>query len=158
MFFIQRSELDGGVFERVAERLRWAGLDGRYDVAVRELATDVDGDEEKVRSIIGHLTRAGLLVPKPAPPDRAVGLLVGDWDGRALVRCLSSVRDAERARWSQYRAVWGYVEDPGCRRGTLLAHFGDRSQAVPSVPCCDVCDPTIVYVSSAPPVGRTRAA
>ena len=38
VFFIQRSRLDAGVFERVAERLRWAGLDGRYDVAVRSLA------------------------------------------------------------------------------------------------------------------------
>jgi ATP-dependent DNA helicase RecQ len=155
VFFIQRSELDGGVFERVAERLRWAGLDGRYDVAVRELASDVDGDEEKVRSIIGHLTRAGLLVPQPAPPDRAVGLVAGEWDGRALVRCLGSARDAERARWSQYRAVWGYVEGSACRRETLLGHFGDRSQPVPSVPCCDVCDPTVVVVSAAAPVGRT---
>src|SRR5947199_7256858 len=29
VFFIQSSRLEDGVFERVAERLRWAGLDGR---------------------------------------------------------------------------------------------------------------------------------
>ncbi len=152
VFFIQRSRLDGGVFERVAERLRWAGLDGRYDVGVRELAADVGpgGDEEKVRSIIGHLTRAGLLVPQPAPPDRAAGLVVGEWDGRALTRCLGSARDAERARWSQYRAVWGYVEGSSCRRGALLAHFGDRSQTMPSVPCCDVCAPAVAPRLPAP--------
>ncbi len=183
VFFIQRSRLDAGVFERVAERLRWAGLDGRYDVAVRDLAADVGsgGDEETVRAIIGHLTRAGLLAPQPAPPDRAAGLLVGEWDGRALVRCLGSARDAERARWSQYRAVWGYVEGTGCRRAALLSYFGDRSGSTPSVACCDVCSPPIVtpaasapqphpgdvgdldaaivkvVVSAAPPVGRTRA-
>ncbi len=182
VFFIQRSRLDAGVFERVAERLRWAGLDGRYDVAVRDLAADVGpgGDEETVRAVIGHLTRAALVVPQPAPGGRAAGLVVGDWDGRALVRCLDSARDAERARWSQYRSVWGYVEGSGCRRAALLAHFGDRAGSAPSVPCCDVCSPSVappaalaeapthevgdldaaivrVVVSAAPPVGRTRA-
>jgi ATP-dependent DNA helicase RecQ len=179
VFFIQRSRLDAGVFERVAERLRWAGLDGRYDVSVGELAAEVGpgGDEETVRAIIGHLTRAGLLAPQPAPAGRAAGLVVSEWDGRALARCLGSAREAERARWGQYRAVWGYVEGSGCRRAALLAHFGDHSRAAPSVACCDVCSPSAdpsppvktadvgdldtailqVVVSAAPPVGRTRA-
>jgi len=188
VFFIQRSRLDAGVFERVAERLRWAGLDGRYDVAVRSLAADVGsgGDEETVRAVIGHLTRAGLVAPAPAPPDRAAGLVVGEWDRRTLAACLGSARDAERARWSQYRAVWGYVERSGCRRAALLEHFGDRTRAIPTVACCDVCSPSAapsvapvvapasagsspreagdldaaildVVVSAAPPVGRTRA-
>jgi len=181
VFFIQRSRLDAGVFERVAERLRWAGLDGRYDVSVRELAADVgpDGDEETVRAVIGHLTRAGLLAPQPAPAGRAAGLVVREWDGRALAGCLGSAREAERVRWAQYRAVWGYVEGSGCRRTALLAHFGDRARATPSVACCDVCAPpppplsvaesracdagdldaaiVEVIVSATPPVGRTRA-
>jgi ATP-dependent DNA helicase RecQ len=182
VFFIQRSRLDAEVFERVAERLRWAGLDGRYDVGVRELAADVGpgGDEETVRAVIGHLVRAGLVAPQPAPPDRAAGNLVREWDRRALSACLGSARDAERARWSQYRSVWAYVDGSGCRRGTLLAHFGDRSRMPPAVACCDVCSPAVapvsslpgrspraagdldaaivdVVVSAAPPVGRTRA-
>jgi ATP-dependent DNA helicase RecQ len=180
VFFIQRSRLDAGVFERVAERLRWAGLDGRYDVSIVELAREVgpDGDEETVRAVIGHLTRAGLLAPQPAPAGRAAGLVVGEWDSAILARCLGSARDAERARWGQYRAVWGYVEGSGCRRTALLAYFGDHSRAAPSVACCDVCSPSAdpvspeshpaevgdldaaivrVVVSAAPPVGRTRA-
>ena len=182
VFFIQRSRLDAGVFERVAERLRWAGLDGRYDVAVGELAADVGsgGDAETVRAVIGHLVRAGLVTPQPAPPDRAAGIVLREWDRRALSACLGSARDAERARWSQYRSVWGYAEGSGCRRAALLAHFGDRSQMAPSVACCDVCSPAVapvvravaartpeagdldaaivdVVVSAAPPVGRTRA-
>jgi ATP-dependent DNA helicase RecQ len=180
VFFIQRSRLEAGVFERVAERLRWAGLDGRYDVSVGELACDVGpgGDEETVRAVIGHLTRAGLLAPQPAPAGRAAGLVRSEWDDRALARCLGSAREAERARWSQYRAVWAYVEGAGCRRSALLAHFGDHSRTAPSVACCDVCSPSAdpvspethrreagdldtaivqVVVSAAPPVGRTRA-
>ncbi len=183
VFFIQRSRLEAAVFERVVERLQWAGLDGRYDVAARELAADVGrgGDEETVRAVIGHLVRAGLVAPQPAPPDRAAGLMVGQWDRATLARCLGSARDAERARWAQYRSVWGYVEGASCRRAALLAHFGDRSSATPSVACCDVCSPSAavavvpapeaqsrdagdldaaildVVVSAAPPVGRTRA-
>ena len=182
VFFIQRSRLDAGVFERVAERLRWAGLDGRYDVAVGELAADVGsgGDAETVRAVIGHLVRAGLVAPQPAPPERAAGIVLREWDRRVLGSCLGSARDAERARWSQYRAVWGYAEGSGCRRAALLAHFGDRSQLAPSVACCDVCSPAVapvvravaartpeagdldaaivdVVASAAPPVGRTRA-
>ena len=155
MFFIQRSRLDAGVFERVAERLRWAGLDGRYDVAVGELAADVgsDGDSagETVRAVIGHLTRAGLVAPLPAPPDRAAGTVVREWDRRVLASCLGSARDAERARWAQYRSVWAYVEGSGCRRAALLAHFGDRSRAEPSVACCDVCSPEAAAPSPAAP-------
>ncbi|HUA04336.1 MAG TPA: RecQ family ATP-dependent DNA helicase [Solirubrobacteraceae bacterium] len=145
VFFIQRSRLEAGVFERVVERLQWAGLDGRYDVAAAELASDAGpgGDAETVRAIIGHLVRAGLVVPQPAPPDRAAGLVVGQWDRGALARCLGSSRDAERARWAQYRSVWGYVEGTGCRREALLAHFGDRSRMAPSVACCDVCSPSV---------------
>ena len=184
VFFIQRSRLDAGVFERAAERLRWAGLDGRYDIAVGDLAADVGpgGDAETVRAVIGHLVRAGLVVPQPAPPDRAAGLVVGEWNRGALARCVGSSRDAERARWAQYRAVWGYVEGSSCRRTALLSHFGDRSRVAPSVECCDVCAPSVlpapappahpsqaaaagdldaailrVVVSAAPPVGRTRA-
>ncbi len=125
VFFIQRSRLDAGAFERVAERLRWAGLDGRYDVALAELAsvTGPRADEESVRAIIGHLTRAGLIVPQPSPPDRAAGQIVEAWGRRALALCLSSARDAERVRWRQYRAVWQYVEGAACRRTAVLAVF-----------------------------------
>ena len=107
---------------------------------------------------------------------------MGEWNRGALARCVASSRDAERARWAQYRAVWGYVEGADCRRAALLSHFGDRSRVAPSVGCCDVCAPSVlpspgatahpsgsgpagdldaaildVVVSAAPPVGRTRA-
>ena len=38
VFFIQRAKVSPEALERVGERLNWAGLDGRYDVALSELA------------------------------------------------------------------------------------------------------------------------
>jgi ATP-dependent DNA helicase RecQ len=158
VFFIQRSRLSPEAFDRVGERLTWAGCDGRYDLPVSELAGLVGdrgpGDEETVRAVLGHFARAGVIAPAPAPPDRAVGQITGGWDRRAAAWCVSSARDAERVRWSQYRSVWGYVEGQACRRAALLEHFGDRSAGapLPGVPCCDVCDPALV-----PAPGRARA-
>jgi ATP-dependent DNA helicase RecQ len=164
--FIQRARVDDATFAWVAERLRWAGLDGRYDVAVSELAGPhrppgarsrprARDDEESVRTIIGHLARAGLIDPEPSPPDRTAGRVVGECHRSALARCRRAADDAQRARWGQYRAVWDYVERSGCRRATLLAHFGDRAPPAPQGPCCDVCSES----SSRPAAGtKLRAA
>jgi ATP-dependent DNA helicase RecQ len=159
VFFIQRARLSEEAFERVAERLRWAGLDGAYDVALSELSAAVGprADDDAVRAIVGHLARAGALAPAPAAPERAAGRIVGGLDGRTLARCRGSAREAERARWSQYRAIWGYVEGETCRRAALLAHFGDRSAAAPAVPCCDVCAPAAVCAPSAMSAPATAA-
>jgi ATP-dependent DNA helicase RecQ len=186
VFFIQRARVTEHSFEGVAERLRWAGLDGRYDVSLSDLAGLLGrrSDEDAVRAVIGHLARAGMVAPSPAPPDRAVGRVVGGWDRRTLATCLASAREAEQARWAQYRAVWEYVERSQCRRAALLAHFGDRSEPHPQVDCCDTCAPGLVPMAPAaprsapgassgdsdldsaivevvrsarPPVGRTRA-
>jgi ATP-dependent DNA helicase RecQ len=159
VFFIERARVSEGAFQGVAERLRWAGLDGSYDIALSEMAglVGAKAHEDAVRAVIGHLARAGVVAPRPSPPDRAAGQVVGDWDRRALSMCLSSARDAERARWNQYRAIWAYVDGANCRRLALLRHFGDRSVPEPIVPCCDSCVPE---VAPAPPVlaGRGRTA
>jgi ATP-dependent DNA helicase RecQ len=150
VFFIQRSRLTPEAFDRVGERLTWAGCDGRYDLPVSDLAGVLGdrgpGEGDAVRAVLGQLARAGVLTPAPAPPDRAVGRITGGWDRRAAALCVSSAREAERVRWSQYRAVWGYVEGDGCRRRALLDHFGDTSAGAPlrGVPCCDVCEPSLV--------------
>ncbi|MGI8572483.1 MAG: RecQ family ATP-dependent DNA helicase [Solirubrobacteraceae bacterium] len=149
VFFIQRSRIPEGAFEQVAERLRWAGLDGRYDVAAAELlaATGLTGkprsrredEQELLRAIVGHLARAGVVVPELSSPERLAGRVCNDADARALAICRGLAHDAERARWSQYRAIWGYVERASCRRATLLAHFGDTVALARSSECCDVC-------------------
>jgi len=146
-----------------------SGCDGGYDVALSELAGDVSEDGSRggrggrggrgedsadaVRAIIGHLARAGVLEPRPGPPDRAVGRITGGWDRRAAALCLGSAREAESIRWAQYRSVWEYVESARCRRVTLLGHFGDRpAKAGPRGSCCDVCDPSLA--PAAPIVAR----
>jgi ATP-dependent DNA helicase RecQ len=141
VFFVQRSRVEDAAFERVAERLRWAGLDGRYDLPLADLAglTGARDEDEAARAIIGHLARAGLVSPDPSPPDRLAGRVVGEWDRRTIAACRASARDAERARWTQYRAIWGYVERPGCRRQALLTYFGDQTPPAPSGACCDAC-------------------
>ncbi|MGI8506445.1 MAG: RecQ family ATP-dependent DNA helicase [Solirubrobacteraceae bacterium] len=176
VFFIQRAKVSPEAVERVGEKLNWAGVDGRYDVALSELAGLVSeqgrGDVDSVRSVIGHLARAGVLAPLPAPPDRAAGQITGGFDRRAAALCLSSAREAERVRWAQYRSIWEYVEGGRCRRRALLEHFGDGSGGRAEEACCDVCSPGLVptqdagdlggaivelVLSARPPVGRTRA-
>jgi ATP-dependent DNA helicase RecQ len=160
VFFIQRAQIDERAFERVAERLRWAGLDGRFDVSLSELGglAGPKADGDTLRAIIGHLARAEVIEPLPAPPDRTAGLLRNAWDGRGLAVCRGSARDAERVRWNQYRTVWAYVETVQCRRAALLAHFGDDSAPAPAAGCCDVCDPAVLGSLGAPPPRRPRPA
>jgi ATP-dependent DNA helicase RecQ len=145
VFFIQRSEVSDGLLEQVAARLLDAAIDGRFDVSLSYL----DDEAERVRSIVGHLARAGVIQPAPSPMDRVRGRVVGAYDGRARALARSSAADGQRARWRQYRSVWAFVEDGGCRRARVLQHFGDPAAPAPldGVPCCDVCDPSLVPAS-----------
>ncbi|HEX8976252.1 MAG TPA: RecQ family ATP-dependent DNA helicase [Solirubrobacteraceae bacterium] len=140
VFFIQQAKVGFEDLQRVGEKLNWAGADGGYDVPLSELVAR-RGGEDSVRAVIGHLSRAGVLAPSPAPPDRAAGRITGGFDRRTAGIALGSVREAEQVRWAQYRAIWQYVEAGRCRREALLAHFGDRVRAAAQVPCCDVCAP-----------------
>jgi ATP-dependent DNA helicase RecQ len=138
VYFIQRSRVEDATFQWVCERLRWAGIDGRYDLEFSELA-GARADEEAVRAVIGHLARAELIAPEPSPFNRVAGRLAGEWDRVALALCRDSAREVERARWRQYRGVWDYVERDGCRRTALLRYFGDPAVAAGGTACCDVC-------------------
>jgi ATP-dependent DNA helicase RecQ len=150
VFFIQRSEVDDALVERVARTLEFRGMDGRYDVGLRELAADPD-EEERLRAVIGHLAQAGVVAPTPSPVDRLRGRMLTPFDGRARAACRTLVADGTRGRWRQYRAIWGYVEGETCRRQTILSHFGDQLAPVARSPegrsvcaCCDVCDPGLL--------------
>jgi ATP-dependent DNA helicase RecQ len=158
VFFIQRAEVDDAAVARVAERL--AGAAGalpvdeaatRFDVAVDDLGDDA----ERVRAIVGHLARAGVVQPAPAPVDRVRGRLLARFDGRAAAACRASAAEAQRARWRQYRSVWAFVEGGACRRAPILRHFGDGAAPAPApgVACCDVCAPELV--PAAPAAGRS---
>ncbi len=139
VFFIERSEVDEAELDRVAKRIFASSPDGRYDAEIGELGSNPD----QVRAIVGHLARAGVLSPSPAPTDRQIGRIDGAYDGRARSLCQTSAKQATKARWAAYRSVWHFVETPSCRRVAVLGHFGDRDRdAAPLVvPCCDVCNP-----------------
>jgi ATP-dependent DNA helicase RecQ len=146
VFFIQRAEVDDAALSAVAGALLGAAVDGRYDVAVGAAG---DSEPERVRAIAGHLARAGVVHPAPAPVDRLRGRVMAPFDGRARAACRSSAGDAQRARWRQYRSVWAFVEGTECRRAAILRHFGDRAAGAPTVPCCDVCAPDLVPAAPA---------
>jgi ATP-dependent DNA helicase RecQ len=152
VFFIERAEVDDAAIAEVAERLAAAvgtlplgEAGGSFDIGVAELGDDA----ERVRAIVGHLARAGVVQPAPSPPDRLRGRLEAPFDAHARAACRASAGEARRARWRQYRAVWAFVEGGGCRRATLLRHFGDPGVPAPTGPCCDVCAPGIVPEAAA---------
>ena len=162
VFFIERARVADSAFEHVWRRLRGDGESGRYDVSLAEIAAVAGGggrgDEDQARAILGHLVRAEVIEPAPAPPDRAAGRLRAAWDRRAYAASRASANDAERIRWRQYRAVWEFVESGRCRRSAMLRHFGDRAEPSPSVPCSDVCQPRLVLPPApAPAPARTAA-
>jgi ATP-dependent DNA helicase RecQ len=147
VFFIQRAEVDDAALEAVAGTLLRAAVDGRYDLPVGGAG---DPEPERVRAIVGHLARAGVVRPAPAPIDRLRGRVLAAFDGRARATCRSSAGDAQRARWRQYRSVWAFVEGSECRRAAILRHFGDRAQPRAEGACCDVCAPELVPAAPAP--------
>jgi ATP-dependent DNA helicase RecQ len=149
VFFIERSSVDDEALKAVAGRIVRVAQsnEGRYDIPMDAL----NGDDEIVRAIVGHLARAGVVQPSPSAPDRVAGRLVGPWDGRAQALCRTSAQEGTKVRWRQYRSVWAWVEGSRCRREGILRHFGDRAAPAPSGPCCDVCDPSLAPAPPAPP-------
>ena len=126
------------------------GSPPRYQLHLNELASE--GEEDAVRAVVGYLARAGVVQPAPSAPDRLAGRVIGTWDRGSLAICKAATQEGTRVRWRQYRSVWAWVEDEACRRRGILRHFGDRTEPVPSGPCCDVCDPGLVAPVPAAPV------
>jgi ATP-dependent DNA helicase RecQ len=143
--FIRRDELADGLPGWLADRMAaGADGDGRYALDGAALARDLGADGDRVRALVGHLTRAGVVAPAPAGPDTVAGRLTAPFDARAAARCRASIEEAARARWRQYREIWAYVEGRSCRRRAILRHFGDRSAPVgDATGCCDACDPAL---------------
>jgi len=146
--FIKRDEVDAQLPAALHDRLR-ASADGedRYGLDAAELSRAIGGGQDRLRSLLGHLARAGVILPSPSTPDRVAGRFAGPFDRRAAAACRASVEESARVRWRQYREIWAYVEGAAprgenCRRRTILEHFGDRADPAPrphGVPCCDVC-------------------
>ena len=150
--FIKREELDADLPGWLADRLAAAADgEGRYLVDGAELVHGLGGDGDRLRALIGHLARAGVVTPSPAAPDRVAGTVGGRYDRRAEALCRSSIAEGARVRWRQYREIWAYVEEGGCRRRRILGHFGDRAEPSFVGVCCDACDSGLV-----PPLPEAR--
>jgi ATP-dependent DNA helicase RecQ len=148
--FIKREEVDPGLPGWLADRLiAAADGDDRFSLDAAQLMRDLRGDGERLRALIGHLTRAGVIAPSPSAPDRVAGRITGRFDGRAAALCRTSIEEGARSRWRQYREIWAYVEEEACRRRAILRHFGDASEPELVLECCDVCTPVLAL--SAPP-------
>jgi ATP-dependent DNA helicase RecQ len=149
--FIKRDELSDAMPEQVARALTEAAdQEGRYDLEGWRLESATGANEEQLRALLGHLARAGVVDPLPAPPDRFAGRVLAGYGGRAAGLVRASMGDAARARWRQYRDIWAYVESDGCRRERILRHFGDHSSPERAGACCDVCDAGLVPALPAP--------
>jgi ATP-dependent DNA helicase RecQ len=151
VFFIERAAVGEDVLKRVARTIVGAaeGSPPRYDLPLSALAHE--NEEEAVRAIVGYLARAGVVQPAPSAPDRVAGRVVGEWDRGTFAVCRAALQEGTRVRWRQYRSVWAWVEGDRCRREGILRHFGDRAAPSPEVPCCDVCDPSLVPAAPASP-------
>jgi ATP-dependent DNA helicase RecQ len=154
--FIKREEVDPQMPAALADRLQAvADGDGRYSIEARELMQGLGGGWDRLKALLGHLARAGVIVPSPAPPDRVAGRM-GErgFDRRAAAACRASVEEGARSRWRQYREIWTYVEAKDCRRKAILTHFGDAAEPEPKPDgalCCDVCDSELVQHIPPPP-------
>ena len=150
--FIKREEMDTDLPGWLADRIAAAADgEGRYSLDALAEARALRGDGERLRALVGHLTRAGVIAPSPSAPDRIAGRVTGRYDGRAAALCRTSIEEAARSRWRQYREIWAYVEQESCRRLAILRHFGDHSEAGTGAPgCCDVCDPALQLVAPPP--------
>jgi ATP-dependent DNA helicase RecQ len=144
--FIKREQIDAELPGWLADRVAAAADgDGRYVLDVQELVRGLGGDGDRLRALLGHLTRAGVISPTPSAPDRIAGRVLGPFDRRAAALCRSSLEEGVKSRWRQYREIWAYVEQDSCRRSAILQHFGDRAApAARSEACCDVCDPGLI--------------
>ena len=154
--FIKREEVDADLPAALADRLQAvADGEGRYALDARELAKALGGGPDRLRSLLGHLARAGVISPSPAPPDRVAGRLSErGFDRRAAALCRISVDEGAKARWRQYREIWAYVELDSCRRRAILRHFGDNAEPgerPAGLPCCDACAPAAGLVPELPP-------
>src|SRR5581483_8518818 len=121
--FIKSDEIAEGLPAKLAAQLAGAADDGslpglseaRYAVDAGELAAELGCDHDKLRSLIGHLARAGVILPSPSGAERVAGRILAPFDGRAEARCRASIAEAGRVRWKQYREIWAFVEGSDCR-------------------------------------------
>jgi RecQ family ATP-dependent DNA helicase len=93
---------------------------------------------ERERMLLSIAERAGAVELEPGGRE---GLLVRPTGRGSPRRAWLAIKVARDRGWESYRSIERYASADACRRGQILAHFGDETSGDPSGRCCDVCDP-----------------
>ena len=134
--FNQRDQVSEADIERVITALaRRADESGRFSVERGSLPSGAG-------LALAIADRVGALRLEAGPGGLVTGVVTSR--GLSAEQADAVAHAARRARdrgWSAYRAVRAYAEGTGCRRSSIVSHFGDTP--VPRAPerCCDACDP-----------------
>ena len=152
VFFIERSQVSDDELKAVARAIVRSAEPPPADAAPERCRPGVPAGflsslprparRRKVRAIVGHLARMGIVQPSPSAPDRVAGRISGEWDARAFARCRTARRRDEGALAPVPLRVGLESRATLPPRG-ILRHFGDGSAPAPAGPCCDVCDPSL---------------
>ena len=129
VFFIERAAVDDAALEAVAP----AAAAARRSTAATTCRCAAAGDRraERVRAIVGHLARAGVIQPAPgADRPAARARARRRWTAARSRACRTSAREAHaRALAPVPRGVGLRRGLRSCRREAILRHFGDRAAA-----------------------------
>ncbi|MFT4035020.1 MAG: RecQ family ATP-dependent DNA helicase [Patulibacter sp.] len=109
-------------------------------------------DDDTGRIALAIVERAGGATLSPLGGGRLAVQLGGALDDHAVRQIC---RESTERGWRAYRAIERYAFGDGCRRRTLLDHFGDRSPGAPTGRCCDQCDPEL-GLPELPAVARSK--
>ena len=117
-----------------------------------------DGVDDGDRALLALCERVGALSLRSGPGNGGGTLAATRLDADAAEAFADLVRREERRRWRAHDAVRDYAEGEDCRRGRVLAHFGDPGPGRPIGRCCDRCDPRPAPAPVAPILGRPEPA
>lgn len=99
-----------------------------------------ENDDDRVSLAI--VERAGAAHLEPIGGRQLRVTLSRPLDGYAVGRIC---QETKNRGWKAYKAIEAYAFGEGCRRRTLLDHFGDATPVAPLGRCCDVCDPELGF-------------
>ena len=111
---------------------------------------------ERQRVLLSIAERAGAVELQPGGRDGLLVRLTGRGSPR---KAQLAIREARDRSWESYRSIERFsAEAEVCRRRQILDHFGDPEACLPTVRCCDVCEPdeALVRAVQAPVVKESR--